>query len=84
VSTDEATKAHADLLDLPTSLWPYELLSTRVWQLRAPVELHPPVHAGVDEFSLEVGLGDPLADVGVLESLGPLVTRWTVPRGVLG
>jgi hypothetical protein len=36
----------------------------------------------VDEL-LEVVPGDALADVGVFESLGPHVARWTVLEGVL-
>ncbi|BBZ42158.1 type II toxin-antitoxin system VapC family toxin [Mycobacterium conspicuum] len=35
VSADQAAQSHADLLDLAVDLWPYELLSSRVWQLRA-------------------------------------------------
>lgn len=34
ISADQAAQAHADLVDLAATLWPYELLSTRVWQLR--------------------------------------------------
>lgn len=34
VSTDQAAQAHADLLDLPIEYWPYELLGSRVWELR--------------------------------------------------
>jgi predicted nucleic acid-binding protein len=35
VSADQAVQAHADLVDLPIDLWPYEVLATRIWQLRA-------------------------------------------------
>ncbi len=35
VSADQAAQAHADLLDLPVEQWPYELLATRVWELRS-------------------------------------------------
>jgi predicted nucleic acid-binding protein len=34
VSAEQAAQAHADLLDLPIDLWPYELLAPRAWQLR--------------------------------------------------
>lgn len=34
VSADQAAQGHADLVDLAVNLWPYELLSARVWQLR--------------------------------------------------
>lgn len=34
VGTDQAVQAHADLLDLAIESWPYELLASRVWELR--------------------------------------------------
>jgi predicted nucleic acid-binding protein len=34
VSTDQATQAHADLLDLAIEHWPYEILAARSWELR--------------------------------------------------
>lgn len=34
VGADQAALAHADLLDLNVAMWPYEVLSGRVWQLR--------------------------------------------------
>ena len=34
VSADQAAQAHADLLDLATEAWPYELLASRAWDLR--------------------------------------------------
>ena len=34
ISSDQAAQAHADLLDLPMDLFPYEALAQRVWQLR--------------------------------------------------
>lgn len=34
ISGDQAAQSHADLLDLPVELWPYESLSTRAWALR--------------------------------------------------
>lgn len=34
ISPDNAAQAHADLLDLPIDLFPYESLAQRVWQLR--------------------------------------------------
>ena len=34
ISSDQAAQAHADLLDLPIALFPYEPLAQRVWQLR--------------------------------------------------
>ena len=34
ISSDQAAQAHADLLELPIGLIPYESLAQRVWQLR--------------------------------------------------
>ncbi len=34
VSPDQAAQAHADLMALLIERWPYELLGSRVWQLR--------------------------------------------------
>ena len=34
ISADQAAQAHADLVDLPIELWPYEVLARRAWQLR--------------------------------------------------
>lgn len=34
ISPDQAAQAHADLIDLPVDLFPYEPLAQRVWQLR--------------------------------------------------
>ncbi len=34
VSADQASQAHADLLDLAIEQWPYEILAGRAWELR--------------------------------------------------
>jgi predicted nucleic acid-binding protein len=34
ISRDQAAQAHTDLLDLPIEHWPYEVLASRVWDLR--------------------------------------------------
>lgn len=34
ISADQAAQAHADLLDLPVSLFPYEAVAHRMWQLK--------------------------------------------------
>lgn len=34
VSADQAAQAHADMLDLAVEQWPYELVASRVWELR--------------------------------------------------
>lgn len=34
ISSDQAAQAHADLIDLPIDLFPYDVVAPRVWQLR--------------------------------------------------
>lgn len=34
ITADQASQAHADLLDLAIEQWPYDLLGPRAWQLR--------------------------------------------------
>ena len=34
ISPDKAAQAHADLLDLPVELWPWDVLAERAWALR--------------------------------------------------
>ena len=34
ISADQAAQAHADLLDLPIILFPYEAVAQRVWHLK--------------------------------------------------
>lgn len=33
ITDDQAAQAHADLVDLPVELWPYDLLANRAWAL---------------------------------------------------
>jgi predicted nucleic acid-binding protein len=49
VSADQAAQAHADLLDLSINLWPYELLATRVWQLRANLSSYDAAYVALAE-----------------------------------
>lgn len=35
ITTDQATMAHDDMVELPIEEWPYVLLAGRVWELRA-------------------------------------------------
>lgn len=37
LSSDTAALAHADLVDLPVELFPYDLLAQRIWRLRNTV-----------------------------------------------
>jgi predicted nucleic acid-binding protein len=40
ITADQAAQAHADLLDLPIDLWPYEVLAERTWQLRENLSVY--------------------------------------------
>jgi predicted nucleic acid-binding protein len=55
-SDDVASLAHADLLQLPVQLFPYEPLAERVWQLRAALTSYDAVYVALAET-----LGVPLA-----------------------
>jgi predicted nucleic acid-binding protein len=49
VSADQAAQAHADWLDLAVELWPYELLSSRVWQLRDNLSCYDAAYVALAE-----------------------------------
>ncbi|MDQ2845488.1 MAG: type II toxin-antitoxin system VapC family toxin [Actinomycetota bacterium] len=50
VGTDQAAQAHADLLDLAIEYWPYELLSSRVWELRTNLSSYDASYVAVAEL----------------------------------
>lgn len=49
VSRDQAAQAHADLVDLAIELWPYELLGSRVWELRTNLTSYDASYVAVAE-----------------------------------
>ena len=51
ISPDQAAQAHADLLDLSIELWPYELLGSRVWELRANLTGYDASYIAVAELT---------------------------------
>lgn len=51
VSTDQAAQAHADLLDLAIEYWPYELLGSRVWELRTNLSSYDASYVAVAELT---------------------------------
>ena len=55
ISADQAAQAHADLLDLAVELWPYEVLATRAWELRANLSSYDAAYVALAEI-----LGIPL------------------------
>jgi predicted nucleic acid-binding protein len=50
ISADQAAQAHADLLDLAIEHWPYELLATRAWQLRANLTINDAGYVALAEL----------------------------------
>ncbi|MBS1694683.1 MAG: type II toxin-antitoxin system VapC family toxin [Actinobacteria bacterium] len=55
ISADQSAQAHTDLLDLPVTLWPYELLAGRGWQLRKSLSIYDAAYVALAE-SLEAPL----------------------------
>jgi predicted nucleic acid-binding protein len=55
ISADQSAQAHADLLDLAVELWPYEVLATRAWELRANLSSYDAAYVALAEI-----LGIPL------------------------
>lgn len=51
VSADQAAQAHADLLDLPIDLFPYEAVAQRVWELRRNLTSYDAAYVAVAEFA---------------------------------
>ncbi|OBF52842.1 twitching motility protein PilT [Mycobacterium sp. 852002-50816_SCH5313054-b] len=49
ISADQAAQAHTDLLDLTIELWPYDLLATRVWELRANLSSYDAAYVALAE-----------------------------------
>jgi predicted nucleic acid-binding protein len=49
IGSDQAAQAHADLLDLAVELWPYELLSTRAWELRTNLSSYDAAYVALAE-----------------------------------
>jgi predicted nucleic acid-binding protein len=49
VAPDQAAQAHADLLDLPIHLWPYEVLADRVRELRSNLTSYEAAYVALAE-----------------------------------
>ena len=56
ITADQAAQAHADLLDLPIDLWPYDVLAPRTWQLRRNLSVYDGSYVALAEMT-----GTPLA-----------------------
>lgn len=50
ISGDQAAQAHADLQDLAIEHWPYELVATRAWQLRANLTIYDASYVALAEL----------------------------------
>jgi predicted nucleic acid-binding protein len=50
VSTDQAVQAHLDLVDLAIEQWPYQLLRSRVWELRRNLSSYDASYVAVAEL----------------------------------
>jgi len=50
ISADQAAQAHADLLDLAIERWPYEVLATRVWELRLNLSIYDASYVALAEM----------------------------------
>lgn len=49
MSSDQAARAQADLRDLALTLWPYEPLGNRVWELRDNLSCYDATYVGLAE-----------------------------------
>jgi predicted nucleic acid-binding protein len=79
VSADQAAQAHADLLDLAIDLWPYDLLATRAWELRANLFSYDAAYVALAEV-----LAIPLVTLDRRISRAPGITcSMSVPGGTL-
>ena len=51
VSTDQATQANADLLDLAIEHWSYEILAPRAWALRRNLSIYDASYVALAELT---------------------------------
>lgn len=51
ISADQASQAHADLLDLAIEHWPYELLAARAWELRRKLSVYDACYVALAELA---------------------------------
>lgn len=50
VGSDQAAQAHADLLDLTIEQWPYEIVASRVWELRGNLSSYDASYVALAEL----------------------------------
>ena len=51
IDLGQAAQAHADLVDLPMELWPYEPLAARAWELRRNLTIYDACYVAVAEMT---------------------------------
>ncbi len=51
VSADQAAQAHADMLELAIECWPYELVASRVWELRQNLSSYDASYVALAELT---------------------------------
>jgi predicted nucleic acid-binding protein len=51
VGADQAAQAHADMLDLAIEQWPYELLASRIWELRGNLSSYDAGYVALAEYT---------------------------------
>ena len=66
ITSDTATLAHSDLLELPVELFPYQPFASRVWELRANVTAYDAWYVALAE-----ALGARLATLDAKLSAAP-------------
>lgn len=80
ITTDQAAQAHADLLDLPIELWPYELLAPRAWELRSNLSVYDGSYVALAEMTTT-----PLVTLDLRIARAPNVAcRVSSPPGLSG
>ncbi|HEU0256647.1 MAG TPA: type II toxin-antitoxin system VapC family toxin [Microbacteriaceae bacterium] len=50
ITVDQAAQAHADLVALGIEQWPYEVLATRIWELRQNLTSYDAGYVALAEF----------------------------------
>ncbi len=79
ISADAAALAHANLLDLPVELFPYDPCATRAWELRATVTPYDAWYVALAEL---LGAKVATLDGRLARAPGPCCGFETPPAGV--
>jgi predicted nucleic acid-binding protein len=68
IPPDQATQAHADMLELAIELWPYQLIVERTWELRHNLTIYDASYVALAEL-----LDAPLVtlDTKLADATGP-------------